>query len=104
MLRFISAFQTDSKTLYGTIEDLQGTINKTSDTIETITEKVEDVKDTYTNAKEKIDDANLQGVVSSAPNEWTDAQKIGVGVGVAVAALIVICLLFKFIPCLKCCF
>ena len=54
--------------------------------------------------KEKIDDANLQGVVSSAPNEWTDTQKIGVGVGVAVAALIVICLLFKFIPCLKCCF
>ena len=104
MLRFISAFQTDSNTFYDTIGDIQSTINKTSNAIGTIKEKVGDVKDIYTNAKEKIDDANLEDVSSTAPNEWTNEQKIGVGVGVAVAALIAICLIFKCCPCLRCCF
>uniref|UniRef100_A0A7S4I5G4 Photosystem I reaction center subunit IX n=1 Tax=Odontella aurita TaxID=265563 RepID=A0A7S4I5G4_9STRA len=70
--------------------------------------KIDDVSDKYEEAKEKYQQAKntteeLLDAYDTAPNEWTSTQKWGVAIGVIAAAFVACCLLFKFVPCLKCC-
>jgi len=78
-----------------------------SSVIDDAKEGLEDAEDAYEKAKDVYEKAkntteDLEDAYNTAPSEWTSAQKWGVGIGVAVAAFIACCLLFKFVPCLKC--